>query len=127
MLREEAIVATRVRITGRVQRVGYRYWAEGWARRLGLAGYVRNLTDGSVDAVFAGSAHAVARMLMLCEEGSQTAQVAAVDSERAPEGWTADAVAARGGPQSVGFRRAPTVEPTAPPPLINSSARRARL
>ncbi len=43
-------------IRGRVQGVGYRFWTRGEAERLGLAGYVRNRPDGTVEAVFSGLA-----------------------------------------------------------------------
>ena len=43
------------RIRGRVQGVGFRYFARGEALRLGLRGWVRNCTDGSVESVVIGS------------------------------------------------------------------------
>ncbi len=116
--RIDPIVSARVRVSGRVQRVGYRYWTECWARRLGLAGYVRNLTDGSVDAVFVGAPHLVARMMTLCRDGSEAAEVSEVESARAPAGWTVAAVEAAGGVARVGFRRSATVDPETPPPAI---------
>ena len=42
------------RIRGRVQGVGYRYFAQGKARVLGLSGYVKNCEDGSVECVARG-------------------------------------------------------------------------
>ncbi|MEO1329885.1 MAG: acylphosphatase [Pseudomonadota bacterium] len=109
-------VATRVRIEGRVQGVGYRYWAEGWARRLGLLGYVRNLTDGAVDAVFAGPAQTVARMRMLCAEGPPAADVAAVTPAPAPETWSVDVLKRAAEHEAARFLRAPNAAPDAPPP-----------
>ena len=44
----------RVRIEGRVQGVGYRYWAERVAGELALSGWVRNRRDGAVEALFSG-------------------------------------------------------------------------
>jgi acylphosphatase len=68
----------RVRIHGRVQGVGYRYWTERTAAELGLAGWVRNRRDGSVEAVFSGPADAVAEMLDRCREGPAAAAVAGI-------------------------------------------------
>jgi acylphosphatase len=67
-----------VRITGRVQGVGYRLWAEYVAAELGLTGWVRNRRDGSVEALFAGPADAVTEMLARCRDGPRSAVVAAV-------------------------------------------------
>jgi len=69
----------RVRITGGVQGVGYRYWTERVAGELGLAGWVRNRRDGSVEAQFAGPVDAVAQMLERCQDGPASAHVTAVE------------------------------------------------
>ena len=71
----------RVRIEGRVQGVGYRYWTERTAAALGLSGWVRNRRDGSVEAVFSGTPEAVAQMLDCCRSGPPSAQVTSVDVE----------------------------------------------
>jgi acylphosphatase len=71
--------AVRVRITGRVQGVGYRYWTEEEARDLALSGWVRNRRDGSVEALFTGAAGSVAEMLGRCHEGPAGAVVASVE------------------------------------------------
>jgi len=63
------------RITGRVQGVSFRYWTEGEAVRLGLCGWVRNETDGSVAALFAGAPAAVSEMIGLCRHGPRRAHV----------------------------------------------------
>jgi acylphosphatase len=68
-----------VRIAGLVQGVGYRAWTEWEASELGLDGWVRNRRDGTVEAVFSGSAEAVAEMLRRCEEGPRGARVTRVD------------------------------------------------
>jgi len=73
----------RARLTGRVQGVFFRAWTEEQANRLGLAGFVRNRRDGSVEALFAGPHEAVDEMLRLCWEGPPGAHVEAVDSEPA--------------------------------------------
>jgi acylphosphatase len=68
----------RVRIEGRVQGVGYRYWAEEVAGELMLAGWVRNRLDGSVEALFSGTPEHVAEMLDRCRDGPRAARVASV-------------------------------------------------
>jgi acylphosphatase len=72
-----------VRITGRVQGVGYRAWVEHRARAHGLEGWVRNRRDGSVEALFAGPADVVADMIALCRRGPSSARVEAVTEEPA--------------------------------------------
>lgn len=80
--------AVRVRISGRVQGVWYRGWTVDEARRRGLRGWVRNRTDGTVEAVFAGPEEAVAEMLAACWQGPRSAQVADVaqDAVEPPPG-----------------------------------------
>jgi acylphosphatase len=70
----------RVRIQGRVQGVGFRYWTEAMASRLGLSGWVRNRRDGSVEAVFSGPSDAVAEMLEFCRQGPPSARVDRLDT-----------------------------------------------
>ena len=70
-----------VTIRGRVQGVGYRAWVEHQARAGRLEGWVRNRRDGSVEAVFAGPAKAVAEMVALCRHGPPSAKVTAVLKE----------------------------------------------
>lgn len=70
--------SVRLRITGRVQGVGYRAWALDTARRLGLRGWVRNRADGSVEALVIGEEDSVATMVEACREGPVAACVAEV-------------------------------------------------
>jgi acylphosphatase len=70
--------SARLRITGRVQGVGYRAWAVQRASRLGLRGWVRNRSDGSVEALVIGEDDAVARMIEACREGPFGARVSDV-------------------------------------------------
>lgn len=51
-----------LRVSGRVQGVGYRWFVINEARRLGLRGWVRNTADGSVELEAAGSASAIATL-----------------------------------------------------------------
>lgn len=78
--------AVLARISGRVQGVGYRDWTERTARSHGLDGWVRNVPDGSVEAMFAGSPAMVERMLSDCRGGPPCARVSGVDTEDAAEG-----------------------------------------
>ena len=68
-----------VRIVGRVQGVGYRAWIVVEARRLKLAGWVRNDPDGSVEAAFGGDPDAIEAVLARCREGPPVAKVERVE------------------------------------------------
>lgn len=63
------VVRRRVRITGTVQGVGFRYWTLDEARRLGLTGWVRNAPDGSVQGEVQGPEDGVEWMLRALREG----------------------------------------------------------
>ena len=73
--------AVRARISGRVQGVSYRVWARGEAMRLGLTGWVRNESDGSVSALIAGADSAVAAMIERLWQGPRGAAVSKVEIE----------------------------------------------
>src|SRR5947207_15969808 len=64
-----------VRLTGRVQGVGFRYATADEARRRSLSGWVRNLDSGGVEAVFEGTRSQVEGMLCWCEDGPPGAHV----------------------------------------------------
>ncbi len=68
----------RLRITGRVQGVFFRESTRREATRLGLQGWVRNLDDGSVEAVVQGPAADVETMVQWCHRGPQLARVDSV-------------------------------------------------
>jgi acylphosphatase len=72
-----------VTVRGRVQGVGYRYFVEREAQLRDLEGWVRNRRDGSVEAVFSGSADAVAAMIAACRRGPSSARVDAIQDEAA--------------------------------------------
>jgi acylphosphatase len=76
-------VRTRIHlwISGRVQGVGFRFAACQQAGRLGLGGWVRNLGDGSVEAVFEGPAADVAQAVAWCRYGPPGARVSDVRRE----------------------------------------------
>jgi acylphosphatase len=83
----------RLRISGRVQMVGYRAWAIDAATDLGLRGWVRNRSDGRVEALVSGPADAVEAMIAACRRGPPAARVAAVevaeDDDDGSPGFTA--------------------------------------
>lgn len=68
-----------VQVTGRVQGVFYRHSAAREAARLGLTGWVRNLPDGSVEAVAEGPRDRVQAFVDWCRQGPPSANVLAVD------------------------------------------------
>lgn len=77
---------------GRVQGVFFRDGCAREARQRGLGGFVRNCSDGSVEAVFEGDADAVDQMVAWCRHGPPRAIVTGVaveDEEPRGEGWFA--------------------------------------
>lgn len=72
-------VRARVLVAGRVQGVSFRAYARDKARAAGVEGWVRNLPDGRVEAVFEGTRPAVQRMVTWCYSGPALAQVEKVD------------------------------------------------
>lgn len=94
-MKHERIV--RARIHGKVQGVWYRAWTSEEASELGLDGWVRNRKDGTVEAVFAGSAADVTRMLEQCRSGPPLARVDRIDVDEGGEAPPA------------GFEQKPTV------------------
>jgi acylphosphatase len=76
----------RLRITGRVQGVWYRGATAAEARRLGVEGWVRNLPDGSVEALVQGDPAAVRALVAWCRTGPPGARVADVVETVEPVG-----------------------------------------
>ena len=77
------MIARRVRVSGRVQGVGFRFFAERVARDAGVRGWVRNLPDGTVESVVEGDESAVARYLDRLREGPRSGRVTDVRVEEA--------------------------------------------
>jgi len=73
-----AMETVRLIITGRVQGVGYRLWMTRTAASLGLCGWVRNRSDGSVETLITGAPEDVAAMLEACRKGPIGARVSQV-------------------------------------------------
>ena len=72
-------VRAHVWISGRVQGVSFRAYAEDEAVYRRIAGWIRNGSDGQVEAVFEGSAAAVDVMIRWCHRGSPASSVTGVD------------------------------------------------
>lgn len=96
-MNEDARTARRLRITGRVQGVWFRQWTVQEARRRNLDGWVRNRSDGSVEALLAGRRANVTELVRLCSEGPSAAAVEQVEETDAED------------PGPVGFEQRPTV------------------
>lgn len=98
----------RATISGDVQGVFYRATCARRADELGLAGWVRNGPEGSVEAVFEGSPDAIAAILAWCREGPPAARVTSVDvRDEPPTGETGFRVvrSGKGGGSLPGRRR----------------------
>ncbi len=76
---EPRLTRAHLLISGRVQGVNFRNHTQREARQLGLTGWVRNLWDGRVEAVFEGREDAVAKAVSWCHSGPSLAEVDSVD------------------------------------------------
>jgi acylphosphatase len=81
-------VARRFVVSGRVQGVGFRWFTQEAASREGITGWVRNLSDGRVEALLEGEAEAVVRVERALRAGPRGARVddVSVDDEE-PGGY----------------------------------------
>ncbi|WP_150496816.1 acylphosphatase [Roseibium aquae] len=91
------IRSVHVLISGRVQGVSYRAWCADEAVSLGLTGWVRNRSDGAVEALFCGPQAAISTMLQAAEDGPIHARVEGV------------AILGEGDMETEGFEIRPTV------------------
>ena len=87
----------RVVIEGRVQAVWFRAWTTQEAQRRNLRGWVRNRSDGTVEALFSGAVADVDGMIEACGRGPPAARVAAITQHPAEA------------PDEPGFGHGPTV------------------
>ena len=72
------IHAANIIIKGRVQGVFFRAYTRDEAKRLNLKGWVKNLTDGSVEALFTGDKESINQMIHWCHQGSPNSCVSDV-------------------------------------------------
>lgn len=72
------MIARHVHVTGRVQGVWFRAWTREQALAKGVRGWVRNLPEGSVEGVLAGTEEAVEALIAVLHDGPPAAEVAEV-------------------------------------------------
>ncbi len=68
-------VGAKIKVTGRVQRVGYRYFVQHWAEDYGFGGWVKNKLDGSVSIELEGRKDKLEKLLIELKEGTRDACV----------------------------------------------------
>jgi acylphosphatase len=90
------MTARRVILRGRVVGVGYREWMVQVASQLGLSGWVRNRSDGSVEALIDGDEGSIDEMLRACRRGPPLAEVTEIEEHLTDP------------PEHPGFTRLPT-------------------
>ena len=81
---EKAMEARRFIVRGRVQGVGFRWFVEREARILGVAGWVRNNANGSVEVLAQGTRDQLSGLQSRLREGPRAARVDAVEESEAP-------------------------------------------
>jgi acylphosphatase len=84
---ENLTVAKHLKISGRVQGVGFRYALSEEAARLGVTGWVRNRRDGTVEAVLDGPPDSVSALLAWARRGPRGAHVTDVEVAEIPESF----------------------------------------
>ncbi len=94
---DDDVTSMRLRIEGSVQAVGFRYFAMEEARKLALDGWIRNRSDGTVEALVSGSTKAVEAFVAACARGPQGAKVTSIDLHKAEP------------PDEKGFHRRPSL------------------
>jgi acylphosphatase len=75
-------VRAHVLISGRVQGVAFRYYAEKWAISQGVTGWIRNLPDGRVEVLAEGDTEAIDRFLGQLKNGPRMARVDVFEEKR---------------------------------------------
>jgi acylphosphatase len=83
LVTESAIEARRFVVRGRVQGVGFRWFVEREAHILGIAGWVRNNHDGSVEVLAQGTRHQLSGLHSRLREGPRAARVDDVETSEA--------------------------------------------
>jgi len=82
------IVAYKMKLYGRVQKVGFRFFLSKHAERLGIKGYAKNLEDGSLECWFEGEEEKVKEIIELAKKGPPLARVKKFEiREEEPKGF----------------------------------------
>jgi acylphosphatase len=97
MEEEDELTSLRLRIEGFVQAVGYRHFVMEEARKLNLDGWIRNRSDGTVEALASGSTKAVEAFVAVCMRGPPGSTVTNVELHKSEP------------PEEKGFHRRPSV------------------
>lgn len=96
-LSDDDLTHMRLRIEGRVQAVGYRNFIIAEAQRLGVDGWIRNRSDGTVEALASGETKAVEALITACMRGPEGSKIDNVELHNSEA------------PAEKGFRRRPSV------------------
>jgi acylphosphatase len=94
---DDDFTTLRLRIEGFVQAVGYRNFVIAEATRLGIDGWIRNRSDGTVEALVSGETKAVEAVIAACMRGPEGSRIKDVEMHKAEP------------PDEKGFRRRPSV------------------
>ncbi|MEM1804927.1 MAG: acylphosphatase [Candidatus Aenigmatarchaeota archaeon] len=70
-----SIIAVKMKLYGKVQKVGFRFFLSKHAERLGIKGYAKNLEDGSLECHFEGNEEKVREIIELAKKGPPLAKV----------------------------------------------------
>lgn len=97
MAETDDLTSLRIRVEGFVQAVGYRHFAIEEANKLGLDGWIRNRTDGTVEILASGATKTVEAFVAACMRGPRDARVKNVELHNAEP------------PAEKGFRRRPSI------------------
>jgi len=79
-------ISKHLSISGRVQGVGYRAWMSATARQMGVHGWVRNRTDGTVEACISGTKAQISELIAACHQGPPAANVVSIEISEQPPG-----------------------------------------
>jgi len=97
MAEDDDITSLRLKIEGFVQAVGYRNFVIEKARAFNLDGWVRNRSDGTVEALVSGSTKSVEALVTACTQGPKGSKVTSIDLHNAEP------------PEEKGFHRRPSI------------------